>query len=67
MPNQELIEYHWNEITEIGEFTYELASLEEPEAFYTTSKSQPLRVTPSREKYFAELRWYLQTQGMERV
>jgi hypothetical protein len=57
--NKELIEYYWNEITECGEFVYE-----SPTGFEIATKPQPLKVeTPTKEKYWGELLWYLNTQG----
>lgn len=56
----ELIEYNWDEKTELSTFIYESAK----GAISTDAKHHPLKVeTPSVEKYWSELLWYLRTQG----
>lgn len=56
----ELVEYEWDEKTEVSHYTYEKPN----GAPYHCGKHHPLKVeTPTKEKYWGELLWYLRTQG----
>jgi len=62
MQNKELVEYHWNELTQTGEFVYENPN--DPTDFVVETREQKFAPPmPSLEAYWGELIWYLNSQA----